>query len=100
MDRRAFLLTVAAATGSAALRADEAESAPLHLATNVYPWRTFYGREGRDFRRELPKVIEEVKAAGLDGFEPAVDSPDELDALAPLLREHGLKMRSLYANTV
>jgi inosose dehydratase len=99
MDRRSFLLA-AAATGAAVLRADESSAAPLHVATNVYPWKTFYQRDGRDSRQELATVVAEVKSAGLDGFEPAIEAPEELDALAPLLREHGLEMRSLYVNSL
>jgi inosose dehydratase len=100
MDRRSFLLAVAAASGSAALRAGEPAATPLHLATNVYPWRTFYDREGRDYRKEMPTVVAEVKSAGFEGFEPAVDTPADLDALAPLLERQGLAMRSLYVNSL
>jgi inosose dehydratase len=100
MDRRTFLMAAAAATGSAALMADESSGPALHLATNVYPWKTFYQRDGRDSRQELPALIAEVKAAGLDGFEPAVESPEELDVLLPLLEQHHLELRSLYVNSV
>ncbi len=104
MDRRTFLLAAAASTGSAALAAESAANEPsaagLHLATNVYPWKTFYQRDGRDPRQELPALVAEVKSAGLDGFEPAVESPEEIDALVPLLGQHRLEMRSLYVNSV
>ncbi|MFP4056717.1 MAG: sugar phosphate isomerase/epimerase family protein [Candidatus Brocadiia bacterium] len=70
-----------------------------HLATNQYPWGTFYRREGRQFEADLDAGLGQVAACGLDGFEPIVGSPDQVDQLAPLLEKHGLEMRSLYVNT-
>ena len=35
----------------------------------------------------------------MDGFEPLVTSPGEINRLAPLLKKHGLEMRSLYVNS-
>ena len=102
MDRRTFLLatSAAAAAVSSARSADDKSPAGLHLSTNVYPWRTFYQREGRDPQREQAALVSEVKAAGFDGFEPAVDSPAQLDALFPLLEQNQLELRSLYVNSV
>ena len=42
----------------------------LHLSTNEYPWGTFYGRDGRDFGKELDAGYGEVAASGLNGIEP------------------------------
>ena len=101
MDRRSFLLAAAAATAASAVRAaDDKKPAGLHLSTNVYPWKTFYQRDGRDPRQELSALVAEVKSAGFDGFEPAVESAAELDALVPLLVQNGLEMRSLYVNSL
>lgn len=72
----------------------------LHIATNVYPWFTFYRRENKDFNADLDAGLAEVAASGLDGFEPILNSADDLDRLAGLLGKHRLEMRSFYINTV
>ena len=71
----------------------------LHLACNQYPWLTFYQRENRDFMKELDTGLGELSASGFDGYEPLVNNPQEIDQLKPLLKKHGLEMRSLYVNS-
>ena len=71
----------------------------LHLATNQYPWMTFYRRDGRNFAQSLATAIDEVGASGLDGYEPLVEDIHQLEALVPLLQQRGLAMRSLYVNS-
>jgi len=70
------------------------------MATNQYPWFTFFRREGRDFNASLEASLAEVAASGVDGFEPLGTSPEGVDRLVPLLKKHGLEMRSLYVNSV
>ena len=72
----------------------------LHLACNVYPWIVFYGRDGRDFNASLDAGLADVAASGFDGFEPIINAPPDVDRLAPLLKKHGLQMRSLYVNSM
>ncbi len=104
MTRRNFLAAGAAAiAASPFLRASwgsGAEPSPLHVATNVYPWFTFYRRENRDFNADLDASLAEVAAAGLNGFEPILNTTEDVDRLAPLLKKHGLELRSFYTNTV
>lgn len=98
LSRRRFL----AASSLAAARATGAASPPkdkLHVATNEYPWGTFYAREKRSFYDLLDGVLGEVAAAGLNGYEPLARSPEDVKRLEPLLRKHGLAMRSLYVNS-
>ncbi len=76
-----------------------AEAGTLHLATNVYPWITFYRREDRDFNQSLDTGLAEIAAAKLDGFEPILSTLEDVDQLAPLVKRHGLEMRSFYMNT-
>ena len=102
--RRDFLhrmggLSAAAGLGMASgrLRAGEKN---FHLAVNEYSWVTFFSRDGRDFKADLDTGLGEVAASGLQGYEPSVESPEELDRLVPLLRKHRLEMRSLYVNSV
>jgi inosose dehydratase len=81
-------------------RAGQNRGGKLHLACNQYPWTVFYARDNRDFNQELDKGLGEVAASRFDGYEPAADNPQQLDRLGPLLKKHGLEMRSLYVNSV
>ncbi len=74
-------------------------AARLHLTGNVYPWLTFYQHEGKDFNADLDAGLGQVAAAGLDGFEPIINTPADIDRLVPLLKNHGLEMRSFYVNS-
>jgi inosose dehydratase len=103
--RREFLKTATVLGGSALLSAratrgaDEGPGGRLHLACNQYPWTVFYARENRDFGASLDSGLAEVAQTGVDGFEPLVTGPPQIDQLAPLLKKHGLQMRSLYVNS-
>ena len=85
--------------GSAGI-AGQNRSGKLHLACNQYPWTVFYARDNRDFNKELDKGLSEVAASRFDGYEPLANNPEELDRLAPLLKKHGLEIRSLYVNSI
>ncbi len=104
--RRGFLKRAGAVAGSALVAAPSARLAraeaarKLYLACNHYPWIVFYRREGRDFNASLDAGLAEVAQSGVDGFEPIVTAPEQIDGLAPLLEKHGLEMRSLYVNSV
>jgi inosose dehydratase len=86
--------------GNSTASAGQGRSGRLHLACNQYSWTVFYARDNRDFNQELDKGLGEVAATAFDGYEPAVDNPQQLDRLGPLLKKHGLEMRSLYVNSV
>ncbi len=110
-SRREFLRRAAAVTGAVALpgvtgtaaraasRATRAVPGSLHVACNQYSWSVFYQREGKDFNQLLNAGLGDVKASGLDGFEPGVGGLEQIGAIAPLLKKHGLEMRSLYVNS-
>jgi len=103
-NRRRFLKQAALAGAGACLVgqsswAKDANDNGLHLATNQYPWITFYRRQGVDYGAQRDQAMGEMAAAGLDGLEPIANSPADVDRLAPLLKKHGLEMRSLYVNS-
>jgi inosose dehydratase len=104
-SRREFLRTTVTAAGLAAVGAGAAggmraaQPGGLHVACNQYPWGTFYGREKKDFNKLLDAGLAEVKASGLDGFEPGVGGLAQIEPMIPLLKKHGLEMRSLYVNS-
>ena len=106
ISRRRFVKDLAIAGGALAMGASSAANAAqnrsgkLHLACNQYPWTVFYARDNRDFNRELDKGLSEVAASRFDGYEPLANNPQELDRLGPLLKKHGLEIRSLYVNSV
>ena len=106
INRRKFVQNLVLAGGTIAMGAKTAGATKrkspsrLHLACNQYPWLVFYQRENRNFNEELDKGLGELSASGMDGYEPLVNNPQEIDRLAPLLKKHGLEMRSLYVNSV
>lgn len=97
-DRREFVAVLAAAigTGSWRLPVGRQERWPHPIASNVYPWMTFYQREGRSWASELDRGLGELASAGIESYEPLVSAPEEITRLAPLLRQHGLQMQSVY----
>jgi inosose dehydratase len=103
--RRDFLHRLTASASAVAAwaalgrRSDAAEPQRLHLSTNSYSWHVFYQREGRDFGAELNAGLAEVKACGIDGYEPGVGGVNDIEKLIPLLLKNGLEMRSLYVNS-
>ncbi|MCL5282447.1 MAG: sugar phosphate isomerase/epimerase [Planctomycetes bacterium] len=100
-SRREFLKDTMLATALAGAMAGvgRAGSGRLHVACNQYPWGTFYAREKKDFNVLLDAGLGEVKASGNDGFEPGVGGLQQIEQMVPLLKKHGLEMRSLYVNS-
>ena len=100
-SRREFLRDSVLATAMAGVMtgAAQAGSGRLHVACNQYPWGTFYAREKKDFNALLDPGLAEVKASGNDGFEPGVGGLQQIEPMVPLLKKHGLEMRSLYVNS-
>ena len=97
MDRRRFLTATALASSATALRA--ATDPTTHVATNVYPWMTFYRRRDREWKDDVATGIAEVAKSGVSGFEPIGESGEAVRKLGPLLDKHNLEMRSLYVNS-
>lgn len=73
--------------------------ANLHIASNQYPWLTFFERRGRKWGENLDLSLKEFASSGIAGFEPLINTIDEIRILAPLLKKHQLEMRSLYINS-
>jgi inosose dehydratase len=101
VKRRKFIATTATSLAASAipLSAMNQSGNRKHIATNVYPWFTFYRRRGNDFNENLDAGLGAVAKTGVDGFEPIGNSPGEVAAMGPLLKKHGLAMRSLYVNS-
>ena len=106
ISRRSFVGNLALAGGALAVGIGTSKAqqkkggGKLHLACNQYPWTVFYARENRNFNQELDKGLGELAASRLDGYEPLANNPQEIDQVGPLLKKHGLEMRSLYVNSI
>ncbi len=106
ISRRRFVKDLAIAGGAIVMgtqtvgTAQRKRGRKLHLVCNQYPWTVFYRRENRNFNEDLDKGLSEVAASGMNGYEPLANNPQEIDRLGPLLKKHGLEMRSLYVNSL
>ena len=106
ITRREFVRDVALAggavlaSGGAAGAGESRNRGRLHVACNSYSWLVFLRRENRNLNTELDAALGELAASQLDGYEPGANNPQELDSLGPLLKKHGIEMRSLYVNSV
>jgi inosose dehydratase len=97
MNRRSFLVGTTAALAAASTRAPRAAS--VHVATNTYPWTTFAARDGATFTLHADASLAAIASSGVAGYEPIVESPEEVAPLGPRLKAHGLEMRSIYVNS-
>ncbi len=69
----------------------------LHIACNQFCWINMYGRHGKNFNADLDAGLAEVKRSGMDGLEAMLGSPAAAEQMIPLLKKHGLEMRSFYS---
>lgn len=101
-DRRGFLRLAALGASAAAAGAARVRAAgrPLPLACSQYSWDVFFRREGKTLAEHWDEALAGMASAGFSGLEPLVESAADLATLGPLLRRHGLEMRSLYVNSV
>jgi inosose dehydratase len=97
MDRRSFL--ACAATAALASRDSTPAAASSFVATNTYPWTTFAERDGGTFPLHSDAALAAIASAGLNGYEPIVRTPEELDGLGARLASRRLEMRSIYVDT-
>lgn len=87
-------------TASAPHLCAKPEGPETHVATNVYPWMTFYKRRNRDWSVDVDAGLAEVAQTGVQGFEPIGDSKEQVRTLGPLLKKYQLEMRSIYINSI
>ncbi len=102
-QRRDFLKQAAALAACSAWEAPARlwaafAAADVPIATQQYPWGTFYGRSGKN-AGDLNALLSEVAACGLVGYEPIAGSPEQVKTLAKAADKHGLKVDSLYVNS-
>lgn len=97
--RRRFLQTATATTLAAPMLARTVLAAEpkLYIACNQFCWINMYGRHGKNFNADLDAGLAEVKRSGMDGLEAMLGSPAAAEQMIPLLKKHGLEMRSFYS---
>ena len=61
------------------LRAASKTMPPAPIATQQYPWFTFFRREGKDWNKDLSDSLSQVRRAGFKGFEGGAGTVDDLD---------------------
>lgn len=103
-NRRHFLGTLFGLVGTGYLAhpflaGAKAPPERLHVASNQYPWITFYQRQGNNWNENLGKSLKDFSSSGITGYEPAVKNAAEIKALAPHLKKNRLEMRSIYINS-
>ena len=105
--RRRFLETstqLVLAAGGAALSAgsvsakESRSSEPLHIASNEFPWNTFFSRDRLTWSHHDPRCLSRFADSGVMGMEPIVTSAEDVAKLSPLLRDFRQEMRSIYVN--
>lgn len=103
LSRRKFLQNTAIASGSLILGMQSLTTAKpknkLHLACNQYPWIVYYRRDNKDFDQMFDTGLGELASCNLDGYEPILNTPQDVDRLTPLLKKHNLELRSFYVNS-
>jgi inosose dehydratase len=104
-NRRTFLTTIAGLASTTIFAKTQASSImlppdALHIASNQYPWFTFFERQGRNWSDNLDVSLREFSQSGITGYEPIVISAQEIELLAPLLKKYSLEMRSIYVNSI
>jgi inosose dehydratase len=101
MNRRKFLSATALATASASVCSigDVTGTPDPIVATNVYPWMTFYRRDSLDWNTRLQHGLDEIAACGFHGFEPIGESPEQIRTLIQALKPRGLSLDSVYVNS-
>ena len=100
-NRRAFLKSATASALTAPLIAGMAQAAAetkLHVACNQFCWINMYRRADKDFNANLDAGLAEVKRSGMDGVETMLGDAASAERIVPLLKKHGLAMRSFYSS--
>ncbi len=79
--------------------AETSDDSHAHIATNTYPWLTFARRKNQSLELHTNKLLSEIAATGITGYEPIISDAKEFDGLATRLEKHHLEMRSIYVNS-
>ena len=70
------------------------------LSSNQYSWTVYLARERKRFKLHPEETFRLIRQAGLDGLEPIAQSVDQIKKVGLILQRLGLKMPSIYMNSV
>lgn len=97
MKRRTFLAAVPAVVVVNKLQTDIQETS---FSCSSYNWRTFFKREGKVWGKDLGFDIAEFSKSGFKNIEYSFTSPEAVRKVIPILKKYGIKMPSIYVNSV
>ncbi|WP_309085491.1 TIM barrel protein [Chelativorans sp.] len=69
---------------------------PDFIATQAYPFMQRAQQRGHAWEDQLENAMREAAEAGLDGWEPIVRTPDQVEGIALAAKRHRLEMPSIY----
>ncbi|WP_337328794.1 sugar phosphate isomerase/epimerase family protein [Chryseolinea sp. T2] len=100
--RRTFFRNIAALSASPLLMCavKESSASVLPISCNAYTWLTFYQREGKEWWKDPRACAAEFVKSGIPALEPSLSSVAEASSTIEVLKEHGIKMPSVYVNSV
>jgi inosose dehydratase len=103
-NRRDFINLLAGASAatllSSAAKNEKAGPYPYPIAANNYNWHTFYNRQGKEWGKDWDACLADYAKTGLTAIEQSFNSAEEVKAIAPFLKKHGLSLPSVYVNSV
>ena len=70
------------------------------IATNTYPWLTFARRAEVPFELHSDKLLAQIAATGITGYEPIIEKVSEFKGLGSRLAKHQLRLQSIYVNVL
>jgi len=101
-NRRTFLQNIAALSASPLLMnaTSDVRRAGLPVSCNAYTWLTFYNREGKEWWKDPRACAAEFVKSGIPALEPSISSAKEASSTIAVLKEYGIRMPSVYVNSV
>jgi inosose dehydratase len=70
------------------------------ISTQAFPFMQRATQAGREWPDGLEAALAQAQSAGLNGWEPIVRTPDQVETIAAAARRHGLDMPSLYVGGI
>jgi inosose dehydratase len=103
-SRRGFLastgLSMAALLASRPTEAAEPRAQQgLHVAINQWSVGAMRARDKKQPAMSQDEQLAELAACGINGLEPGLHTPEQVEAMAASLKKHGLEMRSIYTGS-
>lgn len=66
------------------------------VSTQAFPFMQRVQQRGNDWLADIDALVAQAAAAGIEGWEPIIRTPDQVDTILEAVRRHGLEMPSIY----